>query len=115
MTSFIQYLGAASTVAADGITSSAVLRDLKPSIFVTCTQAIEIVSFYYYHVQKEEVETNQMVQSNYRNSDYKIKIFLIENFFPEKKYFRIFEKSFFTAFLLKIVSACICATYSSLS
>ena len=70
-------MGSASIVAADGITSSAVLRDLKPSTFVTCTQAIEIVSFYYYHVQKEEVETNQMVQSNYQNSDFKMRFFLL--------------------------------------
>ena len=83
-------MGAASIVAADSITSSADIRDLKPSMFVTRTHAIEIVSFYYYHVRKEEVETNQMVQSNYWNSEFKMRFFLLKTFFLEKKYFWIF-------------------------
>ena len=48
-------------MAADSISSSADIHDLKPSTFITHNHAIKIVSLYYYHVRKEEVETNQMV------------------------------------------------------
>ena len=66
----------------------------KHCTLVTFNHAIEIVSLHYDHVRKEEVETNRMVQSNYRNSDFKMKFFLLNFFFLKKSIFESFKNRF---------------------